>query len=160
MYLMVDVVTNHMGYNGCGNCVNYGQLKPFDNSGYYHPFCEINYNDDNSVRTCWEGDNKVSLPDLRTEDSGIRNTFNEWIRDLVSKYSIDGMRIDSVKHVEKDFWPGFLQAAGIYGIGEVSLVTTATSTPSSICGILADLASAPDRFSTVTQPSMATGRIT
>ncbi|KAK8097148.1 hypothetical protein PG999_013092 [Apiospora kogelbergensis] len=119
MYLMVDVVTNHMGYNGCGNCVNYGQLKPFDNSGYYHPFCEINYNDDNSVRTCWEGDNKVSLPDLRTEDSGIRNTFNEWIRDLVSKYSIDGMRIDSVKHVEKDFWPGFLQAAGIYGIGEV-----------------------------------------
>ncbi|KAK8044272.1 alpha-amylase [Apiospora rasikravindrae] len=119
MYLMVDVVTNHMGYNGCGDCVDYSLLKPFDNSGYYHPFCEINYDDDNSVRTCWEGDNQVSLPDLKTEDSGIRDTFSDWIKDLVAKYSIDGMRIDSVKHVEKDFWPGFLEAAGIYGIGEV-----------------------------------------
>ncbi|KAK8018381.1 alpha-amylase [Apiospora marii] len=120
MYLMVDVVTNHMGFNGCGDCVDYSMLKPFDNSGYYHPFCEINYDDDNSARTCWEGDNKVSLPDLKTEDSNIRNTFSDWIKDLVAKYSIDGMRIDSVKHVEKDFWPGFLDAAGIYGIGEAN----------------------------------------
>ncbi|KAK7992516.1 glycoside hydrolase family 13 protein [Apiospora saccharicola] len=124
MYLMVDVVTNHMGFNGCGNCVDYSLLNPFNNSGYYHPFCEINYDDPNSVRTCWEGDNKVSLPDLRTEDSNIRSTFSAWIKDLVAKYSIDGMRIDSVKHVEKDFWPGFLEAAGIYGIGEASLLTT------------------------------------
>ena len=123
MYLMVDVVTNHMGFNGCGDCVDYSLFKPFNNSGYYHPFCEINYNDDNSVRTCWEGDNKVSLPDLKTEDSNIRSTFSDWIKDLVAKYSIDGMRIDSVKHVEKDFWPGFLDAAGIYGIGEASLLT-------------------------------------
>ena len=33
---------------------------------------------------------------------------------------VDGLRIDSVKNVEKDFWPGFQSAAGIYIVGEVS----------------------------------------
>ncbi|RMZ71857.1 Alpha-amylase A type-1 2 [Pyrenophora seminiperda CCB06] len=31
----------------------------------------------------------------------------------------DGVRIDTVKHVEKDYWPGFSAAAGVYSIGEV-----------------------------------------
>ncbi len=26
---MLDVVTNHMAYNGCGACVNYGVFNPF-----------------------------------------------------------------------------------------------------------------------------------
>jgi alpha-amylase len=30
MYLMVDVVTNHMGYVGCGNCVDYSVFNPFN----------------------------------------------------------------------------------------------------------------------------------
>ena len=29
MYLMVDVVTNHMGYLGCGICVDYSVFSPF-----------------------------------------------------------------------------------------------------------------------------------
>jgi alpha-amylase len=32
---------------------------------------------------------------------------------------VDGLRIDTAKHVEKDFWPGFVNAAGVYGVGEV-----------------------------------------
>ncbi len=27
---MVDVVTNHMGYDGCGDCVDYGVFTPFN----------------------------------------------------------------------------------------------------------------------------------
>lgn len=27
---MVDVVTNHMGYVGCGDCVDYSIYTPFD----------------------------------------------------------------------------------------------------------------------------------
>jgi alpha-amylase len=34
-------------------------------------------------------------------------------------YSIDGLRIDTVKHIERGFWPGFTSAAGIYNIGEM-----------------------------------------
>lgn len=30
MYLMVDVVTNHMAYVGCGNCVDYSTFTPFN----------------------------------------------------------------------------------------------------------------------------------
>jgi len=30
MYLMVDVVTNHMGYLGCGTCVDYSVFNPFN----------------------------------------------------------------------------------------------------------------------------------
>ncbi len=35
-------------------------------------------------------------------------------------WTVDGLRIDSVKNVEIDFWPGFQQAAGVYAVGEVS----------------------------------------
>lgn len=28
-YLMVDVVTNHMAYMGCGSCVDYSRFNPF-----------------------------------------------------------------------------------------------------------------------------------
>lgn len=30
MYLMVDIVTNHMGYLGCGDCVDYSVFNPFN----------------------------------------------------------------------------------------------------------------------------------
>jgi hypothetical protein len=48
-YLMVDVVTNHMGYAGCGECVDYSIFNPFDKESYYHPFCLIDYNNQTSM---------------------------------------------------------------------------------------------------------------
>ncbi|EGZ77653.1 alpha-amylase A precursor [Neurospora tetrasperma FGSC 2509] len=99
MYLMVDVVTNHMAYLGCRSCINYQGLNPFSSQSYYHSPCTINYDNQTSIETCWQGSDVVSLPDLKTET--------------------DGLRIDSVKHVEKSFWPGFESAAGVFAIGEV-----------------------------------------
>jgi len=119
MYLMVDIVTNHMAYDGCGTCVDYSQYNPFNKQSYYHPFCLIDYNNQTSVEKCWAGDNTVSLPDLRTEDSNVRSIWNSWITKLVSNYTIDGLRIDSAKSVEKTFYPQFEQAAGVYVAGEV-----------------------------------------
>ncbi|KAK4188342.1 family 13 putative glycoside hydrolase [Podospora australis] len=117
MYLMVDIVTNHMAYMGCASCVDYGSLSPFSSSSYYHPHCWINYNSQTSVEVCWQG--IYSLPDLRTEDPEVRRIWNDWISTMVSTYSIDGLRVDSAKHVETSFWPGFNSAAGVYLIGEV-----------------------------------------
>ena len=37
----------------------------------------------------------------------------------MSVFRIDGLRIDTVKHVEKSFWPDFKSAAGVYTLGEV-----------------------------------------
>ncbi|KAK0703832.1 glycoside hydrolase family 13 protein [Lasiosphaeria miniovina] len=119
MALMVDVVTNHMAYKGCGSCVNYSIFTPFSSASYFHPFCFIDYSNQTSVEVCWQGTNTVSLPDLRTESDDVRLVWNNWIAGLVSTYSIDGLRIDSVKHVEQSFWSGFMAAAGVYAVGEV-----------------------------------------
>ncbi|OIW34382.1 glycoside hydrolase family 13 protein [Coniochaeta ligniaria NRRL 30616] len=119
MYLMLDVVTNHFAYNGCGTCVDYSIFNPFNEQSYFHPFCLIDYSNQTSIEQCWEGDNTVALPDLRTEDSDVRAIWNDWIATMVSTYGIDGLRVDSVKHQETSFWPGFGSAAGVFMLGEV-----------------------------------------
>jgi alpha-amylase len=102
---------------------------------YYHPFCLIDYNNDTSIQVCWEGDNTVSLPDLRTEDSDVLNEWESWITALVANYSIDGLRVDSAREVDTAFFPPFQSAgmscrdhgsdlkltctAGVYIVGEV-----------------------------------------
>lgn len=48
-YLMVDVVPNHMAYDGCGECVNYTGLYPFNEQSYFHPFCLIDSDNATSV---------------------------------------------------------------------------------------------------------------
>lgn len=79
---------------------------------YYHPFCLIDYNNQTSIKVCWEGDNTVSLPDLRTEDSDVSSVWNSWITSLVSTYNIDGLRVDSAQQVDNAFFPPF-QSAGM-----------------------------------------------
>ncbi|KAA8902719.1 glycoside hydrolase superfamily [Sphaerosporella brunnea] len=111
MYIMIDVVANHMGPGA------FSTLTPFDIASDFHDYCVIsNYNNQTDVEVC-----RITsdLPDVKTTDSGVRSTYQSWIKDLVSTYSIDGLRIDTVKHVEKDFWSGFVSAAGVFATGEV-----------------------------------------
>ncbi|KAI5866030.1 glycoside hydrolase family 13 protein [Durotheca rogersii] len=110
IYVMVDVVANHMGPNIGGH-----RPEPLNRESSYHSACEINYSDQNSIETCWI----AGLPDLNTRDPNIRTLLKSWISWLVREYGFDGVRIDTVKHVEKDFWPEFSAAAGVYAIGEV-----------------------------------------
>ncbi|EGC43184.1 alpha-amylase [Histoplasma capsulatum var. duboisii H88] len=120
MYLMVDVVANHMGYPGSSSSVDYSRYVPFNNYIYFHPYCPItDYNNQPMVEHCWLGDDTVSLPDLNSERTDVQNIFNTWISALVSNYSIDGLRIDTAKHVRKPFWKEFNLAAGVYSMGEV-----------------------------------------
>jgi len=58
-------------------------------------------------------------PQVDTEDQTVIDYYAAWIKQLVADYSIDGLRIDTVKHVRKDFWPQFAEAAGVYAVGEV-----------------------------------------
>ncbi|RMY44478.1 hypothetical protein D0865_10532 [Hortaea werneckii] len=124
MYLMVDVVVNHNGWNGSPDTVDYSSFNPFNDKSQYHtPYCPIDYsnlNDLENIHTCWIGDQKVPLPDLRTEDDDVRQGYQKWIHGLVSEYGIDGLRLDTVIQVETGFWSGFQQAAGVYMIGEAN----------------------------------------
>ncbi|CAK7202232.1 hypothetical protein SEUCBS139899_004954 [Sporothrix eucalyptigena] len=120
MYLMVDVVANHMGYDGAGTSVDYSVFTPFDSQSYFHPYCLIsNYNNQTNVEDCWLGDTTVSLPDLDTTQTAVQTIWYDWVANLVSTYNIDGLRIDTVKHVQSSFWPGYNDAAGVYCVGEV-----------------------------------------
>ncbi|CAK7236002.1 hypothetical protein SCUCBS95973_009458 [Sporothrix curviconia] len=120
MYLMVDVVANHMGYDGAGTAVDYSVFTPFDAASYFHAYCAItNYDNQTNVEDCWLGDSTVSLPDLDTTLASVQTLWYDWVAQLVETYSIDGLRIDTVKHVQASFWPGYNDAAGVYCVGEV-----------------------------------------
>lgn len=66
---------------------------------------------------------------MNTTEPTVRQIYYNWIANLVSTYSIDGLRIDTVKHVEQTFWPGFTSAADVYSIGEVF-----DGDPAYVCG--------------------------
>lgn len=111
---------------------------------YFHDFCLIDYNNATSIKECWEGtssfpqaslwfltadhrcpgDNTVSLPDLRTEDTDVSDVWNSWITALVETYSIDGLRVDSAQQVDNAFFPPF-ETAGMLA-RTYSVVTNAT----------------------------------
>jgi alpha-amylase len=140
---MVDIVVNHFAYPGPANLINYSRFHPFNDASFFHSFCEItNYEDQDMVERCWLGDANVELVDVKTEDSRVRSTYQSWISSLVSNYSskslqncllilpyagltepsdvlVDGLRIDTTKHVQKSFWPSFGKAAGVFCTGEV-----------------------------------------
>jgi alpha-amylase len=59
------------------------------------------------------------MPDLNTENPHVVNTLYRWVHDLVQTYHVDALRIDTVKHIRKDFWPGFVEAGGVAVVGEV-----------------------------------------
>jgi alpha-amylase len=42
-----------------------------------------------------------------------------WVHDIVTQYGFDGLRIDTVPEVPKDFWKEYTQSAGVYQVGEV-----------------------------------------
>ncbi|KAL2852075.1 glycoside hydrolase superfamily [Aspergillus pseudoustus] len=120
MYLMLDVVPNHMGYAGPGASTDFSKFTPFNSASYFHSYCAINnYDDQWQVENCYLGSDVVSLTDVNTQSSEVRGIWYDWIEQIVANYSVDGLRIDTAKHVEKDFWPGFVDASGVYGIGEV-----------------------------------------
>ncbi|KAG9089404.1 hypothetical protein FS749_001360 [Ceratobasidium sp. UAMH 11750] len=120
MYLMVDVVVNHFAATSTPPSLTYGGYTPFNAETDYHPFCFVkDFNNQTEVEQCWLGDTTVALMDINTESDNVVNTYNAWIKNLTSFYSIDGIRIDTVKHVRKDFWPGFVKSSGVFAIGEV-----------------------------------------
>ncbi|PVI02428.1 glycoside hydrolase family 13 protein [Periconia macrospinosa] len=139
MYLMVDIVTNHNGWNGSADSVDYTRFRPFNDRKYYHDYCAIaDYTDQVQVENCWLGDTTVPLPDLNTEDQNVRTMYGTWIKQLISNYSIDGLRLDTVKYVDRPFWASFQRAANIFATGEVlsSNITFACSYQAELGSVL------------------------
>jgi alpha-amylase len=85
-------------------------------AGAYHGFGHIRcsspcadaaYNGFNNVAERTLGDFTGGLKDLATELPEVRATLVDSFAKWVEKVDFDGYRIDTIKHVESDFWPVF-----------------------------------------------------
>lgn len=112
IWVMVDVVANHCGIVN----EDWSKITPFNKAEYYHDKCDItDWNNQYMVENC----RLCGLPDLKQEHPFVEQKLLEWIHDLVIKYDIDGIRIDTVPEVPKWFWTKFRESAGVFQIGEV-----------------------------------------
>ncbi|KAJ7461272.1 glycoside hydrolase family 13 protein [Mycena galericulata] len=128
MYLMIDVVINHYAGVPTNTTVSlcnlftfdFSALVPFSTQADFHSQCFIsNYANQTNVEQCWLGDENLPLPDIDTENDTIVETLNQWIKTTVSTYGVDGVRIDTVKHIRHDFWQTFAASAGVFTLGEI-----------------------------------------
>ncbi|PYH89077.1 alpha-amylase [Aspergillus ellipticus CBS 707.79] len=124
MYLLVDMVINNMAYitNGSNpaTTIDYSVFTPFNNSDYFHKYCLItDWNNYTDAQTCQTGDDIVALPHLFTAHDDVQTLLEDWSKDIVATYGIDGLRIDAAKSVYPDFLPIYVDAVGGFMTGEV-----------------------------------------
>ena len=120
MWVMVDVVGNHMG----GSIGDIGSYSPFNRPEHYHDcqgcngdcsITDFNTLFSNNCEHC----RLAGLPDLNQDNGYVSSQLNAWVSALVKKYNFDGIRVDTVPEVKPSFWKSFNSAAGTYAIGEV-----------------------------------------
>jgi alpha-amylase len=120
MFLMLDVVVNHVAATSGQSFQANSSYGPFATQDDFHPFCWVdNYENQTNVEQCWLGDDSVILPDLNTQSQTVIEYWNNWVKNIVANYTVDAIRIDTVKHVPHSFWPAFTEAAGVANVGEV-----------------------------------------
>ncbi|TRM63251.1 glycoside hydrolase family 13 protein [Schizophyllum amplum] len=125
MYVMADVVVNHMAGKLADISTeqesSFSDFFPLSTNDSFHPLCWVSdYTNQTEVEQCWLGkDTSVALYDINTEHHKTMLQLDDFVAGLVSNYSFDGVRLDSVKHVQKDFWPQLVEAAGTFAMGEV-----------------------------------------
>ena len=112
IYVMLDVVANHVAL--VGN--DFSKINPFNSPEHYHDPCTItDWTNYVMVENCRLAD----LPDLKHENNWVSDELLRWIKYMVERYHLDGLRVDTVPEVPKWFWKKFNKACGIFQIGEV-----------------------------------------
>ena len=76
--------------------------------------CLPNYGK-HQVETC----RLAGLPDLDQSHRFVHTVLKNWAKEMVSEYEFDGLRVDKIHMVPKDFWKEYSQSAGVFTIGEV-----------------------------------------
>lgn len=123
MYIMIDIAVNSIPTLNQNDALS-GDSLVADNSmwtdpAYFHKQCWIDYSNETSCEYCWFGDANLPLMDVNTEHPYVISTLNSFIKDFVTKYNIDGLRLDAGKHIPGQFWTGFTQSSGVFSTGEV-----------------------------------------
>ncbi|KAG8906015.1 hypothetical protein FRC01_008164, partial [Tulasnella sp. 417] len=111
------------GCTGCARAtppsLTFDRFQPFNAATDFQPCCFIQaHQNQTQVEQCRVGDSSVALVDIDNEDSNTVSTFNARIRNLFTMCNLDGLRVDTVKHVHQDFWPDLLSRAGVLAVRE------------------------------------------
>lgn len=136
MYVVIDVVCNHMGtlltstasgYPGYNYPTGYPLSWRDTNNKYPGFFSDPskfhNYGDVSN----WSGTEQVlgaifGLNDIKTEDASVQAELVNAYTQLIADTDCDGYRVDTVKHVEGGFWdawcPGIHNWAAVQGKGD------------------------------------------
>ena len=96
--VILDLVVNHTGYSA------HPWLTDPDKKDWFHEDKTIN-NWDNQEEV--ETGRLAGLPDLAQENPEVREYLLEMATWWIEETDIDGYRLDTVKHVPKDFWEEF-----------------------------------------------------
>jgi hypothetical protein len=61
----------------------------------------------------------IFSPLFAIQNGFVSTYLANWVQRLVSRFGVDGIRIDTVPEVPMWFWKGYADAAGVYAVGEV-----------------------------------------
>jgi len=45
--------------------------------------------------------------------------MKDWVKNIVDTFKFDGLRVDTIPEVPKDFWSEYAESAGVFQMGEV-----------------------------------------
>lgn len=94
MKVILDMVFNHTGYHS-------PWLNDPAKEGWFHEKKDIvNYNDQDEVENGW----LAGLPDINQSNPDVEKYLIDMAMGWIDKTGIDGFRLDTVRHVPKEFW--------------------------------------------------------
>lgn len=104
--MMLDVVGNHVGPIGD----NFSAIIPYNKPEHYHScvntcdnFCNIPqsaYDSNPQQYTVIEQCRLQGLPDLNQTNPEVKDGLIQWLKSTLAKFDFDGLRVDTVKHVD------------------------------------------------------------
>lgn len=51
---------------------------------------------------------------MNQDNDYVRQYLKDWVSNTVKTYGFDGIRIDTIPHVPKDFWDEYGKASGVF----------------------------------------------
>lgn len=112
--VMLDHVVNHTGYKS-------PWLKDKNKKDWFHDKVNItNWSDQDQIENGW----LAGLPDLNQENNEVKKYLIDNTLWWIENTGVDGMRLDTVRHVPKEFWSQFANTIkekypDFYLLGEV-----------------------------------------
>lgn len=126
MYLMVEVVIDNMAQaidetimdDPFPSGIDWAQLIPFNEEKYYRPYCNGTGRNNAATRNRRSEAEAVAFLELNTEDVMVVSMIQNWVRELVGNYSIDGLRIHAANDMNRTYLANFTEAARIFTMGD------------------------------------------